>query len=240
VLLALLSARLLRRFGPFRLIPGGYLLGAALHVAERLLLPVFTRPVSVIVYIHVLSLGSVLLSGFWAIINEQFDPRHARKRFGRIAGFGTLGGLAGGVMAERVAALFSVPDLLLLLTVLQLICGLVLLRATPTRTPRRAPKTPGYREIFSHAPYLYGLAGLIVFVSMTATMLDFLLKTQLVAHFGRGAALSRFFAIFYMSTSGASFIAQAGASRGENVQHVHASHEGRFHRLARAAKSKSR
>ena len=213
VLLALLSARLLRRFGPFRLIPIGYLVGGGLHVVEWLLLPVFTRPVSVIVYIHVLSLGQVLLSGFWAIINEQFDPRSARKRFGRIAGFGTLGGLLGGIMAERVAALISMPALLILLMTLQFACGLFLLSARPSRQSRKQVKTPGFREIFSHAPYLTWLAVLIGLVSMTATMLDFLLKTQVVAHFGRGPALSRFFAVFYMTTSAASFLAQAGASR---------------------------
>src|ERR1700736_56847 len=103
ILLAVLSARLLRRFGPFRLIPAGYLLSAALHLVERLLLPRFTRAVSVLVYLHVLSLGAVLLSGFWALANEHFDPRQARKRFGRIAGYGTLGGLAGGLPAERGA-----------------------------------------------------------------------------------------------------------------------------------------
>ena len=66
ILLAVLSARLLRRFGPFRLIPSGYLLSAALHLVEWLLLPRFTRAISVLVYLHVLSLCAVLLSGFWA------------------------------------------------------------------------------------------------------------------------------------------------------------------------------
>jgi len=213
ILLAVLSARLLRRFGPFRLIPSGYLLSAALHLVEWLLLPRFTRAISVLVYLHVLSLGAVLLSGFWALANEQFDPRQARKRFGRIAGYGTLGGLAGGILAERVVALFSNAALLPLLMALQCACGAVLLGTTSPKAPRKPGKVPRFREVVSHAPYLTSLAALIVLVSVTATTLDFLFKAQAVAQIGRGAALSRFFALFYMSTSAASFLAQAGASR---------------------------
>ena len=117
ILMAVLSARLYRRFGPFRLIPAAYLLGGLLHGLEWMLLPRFPRPVSAFIYIHVVALGSVLLSGFWAMANERFDPREARRRFGQITAFGTVGGLAGGLMAERVATLGSSRDGLFLLLV---------------------------------------------------------------------------------------------------------------------------
>ena len=44
---------------------------------------------------------------------------------------GTLGTLAGGVLAERVATLTSPQGLLVLLGVLQLACALTLFRFTP-------------------------------------------------------------------------------------------------------------
>jgi len=213
ILLAVLNARLLRRHGPFRLIPAGFLLSGGLHAAEWALRPMFPRPVSAIVYVHVLSLGAVLLSGFWTLANEQFDPRQARKRFGRIAGYGTLGGLAGGLVAERVVALFSTAALLPLLMVLQVVCGIVLLGSTPPRAARRPAKAPRVKEMIAKAPYLVGIAWLMVLVSVAATTLDFLFKSQAVEHFGRGEPLSRFFAVFYTATSFVSFLAQAGASR---------------------------
>src|SRR4051812_43231147 len=126
LLMAFASAKLLRSYGPFRLIPAGYALGALLHAAEWMLLPAFPRIMAVLIYIHVLALGSVLLSGFWALANEQFDPREARRHFGHIAAFGTLGSLAGGLVAERVATLASTRDLLLLLAVLQAVCFVAL------------------------------------------------------------------------------------------------------------------
>src|SRR5580704_16690934 len=115
LLMAALNAALLRRFGPARVIPVGYLIGTVLHAAEWALLPDFPRSVAIAVYIHVVALGSVLLSGFWALANEQFDPREARRYFSQIAAAGTVGTLAGGVMAERVAALTSTQSLLVLL-----------------------------------------------------------------------------------------------------------------------------
>ena len=46
----------------------------------------------------------MLGSGFWLMASERFDPRTAKRHFGQIAGAGTLGGLVGGLLSERVAA----------------------------------------------------------------------------------------------------------------------------------------
>lgn len=54
-----------------------------------------------LVYLHFAAVGSLLISGFWSLINERFDPRSAKKRITRIASGGTLGGLLGGLAVER-------------------------------------------------------------------------------------------------------------------------------------------
>src|SRR5689334_16573288 len=77
VLMAILSAKLLHKWGPSLVIPIGFLFGAGLHIAEYVLLPEFPGPVAIAIYIHVVAIGSVLLSGFWALANERFDPRQA-------------------------------------------------------------------------------------------------------------------------------------------------------------------
>jgi hypothetical protein len=56
------------------------------------------------VYLHVSGFVPVLASGFWLIVTEEFDPRTAKRRFGQIAAVGTLGGVVGGLLADRVAA----------------------------------------------------------------------------------------------------------------------------------------
>src|SRR5689334_9698094 len=154
ILVALFSAKLVHRFGPYRLIPSVYLLGAGLHVAEWMLLAKFPRPVAAFIYIHIMSLGPVMLSGFWALASERFDPREARRRFGQIAAAGTLGSLAGGLMAERVAALSTSADLLILLAMLQLAGSLALFRFAPKHSAEKKHEVPTFLEMISGAPYL--------------------------------------------------------------------------------------
>jgi hypothetical protein len=213
ILMAVGNAALLRRFGPSRIIPFGYLAGAALHAGEWALLPGAPQLAAVAVYLHVVALGSVLLSGFWTVANERFDPREARRRFGQIAAFGTLGTVAGGAMAERVAALASPRSLLVLLGVLQLGCALSLFRFTPEKAPPKRSDDLSFPEVISGARYLMGLAGLVVLAATAASSLDFLFKAQAVAQFGKGAPLSRFFALFYTATSAITFAVQMGGSR---------------------------
>jgi hypothetical protein len=213
IVAALFSAKLVHRFGPYRLIPSLFLLGAGLHVAEWMLLTTFPRPVAAFIYIHIMALGPVMLSGFWALASERFDPREARRRFGQIAAFGTLGSLAGGVMAERVAALSSSADLLILLAVLQVAGSLALFRFAPAQAAEKSQDVLSFPEMISGAPYLVGLAAFVMLVSMSAAGLDYLFRARAVVEFGKGAGLSRFFAIFYTSISLATFAVQAGLSR---------------------------
>jgi len=213
ILVALFSTKLVHRFGPYRLIPSLFLVGAALHVAEWMLLTTFPRPVAAFIYIHIMSLGPVMLSGFWAMASERFDPREARRRFGQIAAFGTLGSMAGGLMAERVAALSSSADLLILLAVLQLAGSVALFRFAPAQPAEKSQNVLSFPEMISGAPYLVGLAAVVMLVSMSAAGLDFLFRSSALAQFGKGPQLSRFFAIFYTSISLATFAVQAGLSR---------------------------
>jgi hypothetical protein len=213
ILIALFSAQLVHRFGPYRLIPSVFLLGAALHVAEWMLLTTFPQPVAAFIYIHIMALGPVMLSGFWALASERFDPREARRRFGQIAAFGTLGSMAGGLMAERVAALSSPADLLILLAVLQVAGGVALFRFAPVQPAEKSQDVLSFPEMISGAPYLIGLAAFVLLVSMSAAGLDFLFRSRALMQFGKGPGLSRFFAIFYTSLSVATFAVQAGLSR---------------------------
>ena len=78
IVVALFSAKLVHRFGPYRLIPSVYLLGAGLPLAEWMLLAAFPRPVAAFIYIHIMALGPGMLSGFWSLASERFDPREQR------------------------------------------------------------------------------------------------------------------------------------------------------------------
>ena len=144
VLLSLLNGRFLRRTAPRSALPWTLGASGALQLAECWLLRVDPMVASIVIYLHMAGVGAVLLSTFWSMLNEEFDPREAKRQFGRIAAGGTAGGLLGGVAAERAVAWSGAPALMLLLAALHLGCGVflaVLLRRRPAAAP--APRPTG-------------------------------------------------------------------------------------------------
>ena len=210
-------ARLLERFGPRSVVAAGFLLSAATHLVEWQLSA--TRPwVAVAIYLHVAGLGALLLSGFWSLVSERFDPRAARASFGRIAAGGTIGGLAGGAAAERLAALWTLDAALLLLAALHVLCALWVLQIG--RAPILLPasdEAPSERLLavqeLRTSPHLRTIALIVLLGTAAAGVLDFLLKWQVTEQLGTGPQLFRFFAIFYGAIQVGSFIAQTTSGR---------------------------
>jgi ATP/ADP translocase len=180
------------------------------HVAEYRLTTGNPELWCVLIYIHVVG-SAILLSGFWSLMAESFDPHSAKQIFGRITAAGTLGGITGGLMAERIAAVFSANGVLLLLAALHLACSGVLgsLQRVGPRSPRTDPReliSPV--ELFRRAPYLSAIAVVVLAGTSAAAILDYLFKAGAGAAFGKGAPLLRFFAVFYTSTQILTFFAQ--------------------------------
>jgi hypothetical protein len=125
--IALLVARLMTRLGPARLAPPLFVSSALLTLAEWWLLPSFPRPIALLVYLHVSIGGALLMSAFWSIVNERFDPHTLKRLVGRIAASATLGGLVGGLAMERIAHLLNARS------TLPLVAGMCLLAALSSR-----------------------------------------------------------------------------------------------------------
>ncbi len=219
--LAVLNSRLMRRFSPARSTPVLFAASGILHLFERFLMSYSPHPGAVVVYVHAVGLGAVLLSAYWSLVNELFDPRTAKRRFGEITGMGTVGGVFGGVMAERLAASTSAYTVLIALGLLHFACAGVaasLGRRQPGvygPDPERRSATPplSAATAFRQAPYLVSLAALVLMGTATAAMLDIVFKSQAVASLGKGEPLMRFFAMFYTATAVFSFLLQALGSR---------------------------
>src|SRR5688572_5484805 len=75
LVMVLLFSRILTRFGPSRVLPLSFAASAVLLFGEWLVLRRDTRLASVLLYLHMAGLGSILISGFWSVVNERFDPR---------------------------------------------------------------------------------------------------------------------------------------------------------------------
>jgi AAA family ATP:ADP antiporter len=209
-------ARLLSWFGPRSVVSAGFLLSAAGHLFEWQ--QSSGRPwVAVAIYLHVAGLGALLLSGYWSLVSERFDPRGARESFGRIAAAGTFGGALGGLAADRLAMSMSANSVLLMLAALHILCaaGTLVLGRAPVLLPATdaAPSERMFAfQALKTSPHLRTIALMVLLTTAGAGVLDFLLKWHVTQAMGTGPYLLRFFAIFYTVVQIVSFVAQAGSS----------------------------
>jgi hypothetical protein len=221
ILLVAVGSKMLVRLTPVVFVPLAFATNAAFLLGEWLLAPFAPAAAAYAVYLQISGLGPILGSGFWLIASERFDPHTARRQFGQITGLGTLGGLAGAVVAERVAALYGITTMLPLLAVVNIVCAWQVRRLAmsshqiPTRegldqAPELAAQSPasGLR-VLAHTPYLRNLAAIVMLGTAAATLADYAFKVQAVGVLGRGDELLRFFAAYYAATSLLSFVVQS-------------------------------
>jgi ATP:ADP antiporter, AAA family len=220
-----LTSKALRRVAPGAFVPLAFGVSALLLLLEWALVSTAPRLAAQIVYLHISGFGPLLGSGFWLIASERFDPRTAKRRFGQIAGTGTLGGLVGGLVAERVGAVFGAEVVLPVLAALNVLCAwLIRGLARPLEasgrsrsmelSPELSPEpTRSGLHVLAEAPYLRNLAALVLLGTIGAALIDYVFKAQAVQAFGRGENLVRFFAVYYAAISLVTFVVQTSASR---------------------------
>jgi ATP:ADP antiporter, AAA family len=199
------GSRLMRIASPAIFAPLSFLVSGVLQIGERSLLFTEPRIAACAIYLHVFAINLVLTSSFWSLMNEHYDPRSAKRAFGKIGGAGTLGGVIGGLLAERVAALGSIYALILVTAILHLGCSAALFWFTrqyrvPHHDDRRSGRQRGVRQVLKKTPYLMEVASLMIVVSVAAALLDYLFKSQAAATLAKGPELTRFFAVFYTVT----------------------------------------
>jgi hypothetical protein len=211
IILGVMSGRLLAIFQPRRIVPVLLLGSAGLHVLEWFTYRQTPGPTAIAIYIHVVALGAVITSGFWSVINEQLDPYTAKQNFGKIAGAGTAGGVAGGFIAERIAALAPEHAVLFVLTFAQAITGAVLL-LLPSGSARARREKVRARDLLRRSSYLRQLSLLVLIGTFSAALLDYVLKANARHTLGPGEPLLRFFAIFHSGTAALAFLLQIGAT----------------------------
>jgi ATP/ADP translocase len=219
--LAVVLARMMARSHPARLVPRLFAFSAVLLVGEWMLAGPARAEAAVLVYLHLTALGAILVSGFWAMVNERFDPRTARQAIGRITAGGSIGGLLGGLLPERVGSALPLTAMLPILALLQLLAaGLVL--GVEHGAPAEAPdnETDTTMEpvrpagaVLRHSSYLTGLALLVALTSSAEGVLDYVFKARATAEALTGEQLLRFFAGFYTLTALVGILIQVTALR---------------------------
>lgn len=211
ILAAVAASRTVSRIGPARALGLAFGASAFLFVAEWGAFRWAPRVSVVALYLHLAVFGLFTVSSFWSLLNEKFDPRAAKRAFGRVAGAATLGGIGGGLLAERLASAAGVTALLLPLAALGLFCAVTVRRiggeSAAGGGPAEAPRGPmdgasvdrGIRSLFRDR-YLRDLALFVVLGTGAATLADYLFKSEAARALSDPAQLLRFFALFYTAS----------------------------------------
>ena len=213
--LAFAAARILPRLTPARLLPVVLAASGGLLLLEWALLDALPRAVVVLLYLHYGGLGALLISGFWSLVTERFDPRSAKRHVGRIAAGGTVGGVVGGGLAAGVAAWLSVPAMLPILAGVQFGCAALVTLVhgpAPAAPPDEESPASAVRTI-TETPYLRGLVVVVLLVSLSEGLIDYVFKAGVRGTYPDRDALLRVFAVFYTAIGVLSAAVQLGASR---------------------------
>ena len=164
----------------------------------------------------------VLLTQFWLIINEVFNPREAK----RLIAFCGCGGILGGIVGGLLAGFLTKADLanLLLPIALGLLFACIfvvraifivrqkkLLSAKPTTPKKEMSEAPrvGFMDSFNAVrknKYLVLISGLVVITVIVSTFIDFQFSSAVNDNYGSKEAKQAFFGLFFALFLTLSFI----------------------------------
>lgn len=199
VLAVIALSRVFRRAAPVRVAPAALGLATLLLAVWWALSVTAPRAAAIAVYLHMALFGATLVSAFWSVINERFDPYTAKKAVGRIGLGASLGGVAGGLLAWGASGFVPIAAMLVVMAALDLLCLACLLRLgppSPVPAPPAEEHAPSALATLSRVPYLRDLALVVGLGAIGETLLDYVLKAEAASSFRKGPELMSFFALY--------------------------------------------
>ena len=176
--------------------------------------------VPVAFYFLGLIFGALLLSQFWTLANDIYDPRQAKRLFGFIGGGASLGGMAGAGLTVLITERAGTANLLLWSAAALALCVVVAWTVIRIETPASLPlKKTAEAEglagmaavrLLRQSPHLRLIAMLISLAALGAVIIDQQLNMAAEQFKGRGDAdaITGFLATVRFSLSAVSFIIQ--------------------------------
>jgi len=212
---ALVLGKFIASFSPARAVPVLFGLNGVLFFLESRLVDDMPRVAAAALYLHTAAFGGAVISGFWSVVNERFDPYTARRVMSRIAVGSTVGGILGGVVTWSLAEL-GIAVLLLCFAG----CSIAVALAVGFVGCEDQTRTDGGRtraglfsgvETLRDSSYLRRVAAVVALGALATGLVDYVFKAGVVSN-RSGASLTAFFAAFYTATGVATFLLQAGVT----------------------------
>ncbi|MEM7466830.1 MAG: Npt1/Npt2 family nucleotide transporter [Pseudomonadota bacterium] len=211
LLAVVFMSRLLVSFGPWRVIPIAFFVSGALFATNWWYYALHPHIVAIALYLQMAIFGAVLISGFWSVVNERFDPHTAKHTIARVAAAATLGGVLGGLAAGKIAQATDVQLMLLVLAGLHIFCGLSVRGIGESRSQAQNNQVKmgsGIQLLTTHR-YLQLMGVLVVMVGVVGALVDYTFKAAASNHFDSSESLVVFFGQFYAAVGVATFVVQS-------------------------------
>jgi len=209
----ILMSRLLVTYGPWRVIPSAFGFSAILFIGNWWLYAIAPAKVAILLFLQMAIFGAVLISGFWSVVNERFDPHTAKHTIARVAAAATLGGVIGGLLAGRVTAALDIRSMLIVLGGLHLACFISVRSIGESRRGARAtepqPDMQSGVGLLVTNRYLQLMAALMVLAAVIAALVDYAFKSAAAARFTSSEELVVFFGHFYAAVGVLTFLIQS-------------------------------
>jgi hypothetical protein len=156
----------------------------------------------------------VLVTQFWLLVNDVFNPREAKRLIGFFGSGGLLGGVLGGLLTGLLAR--AIPDYLLLIPAgILILSGFVVnyifiwerkvnppavKTNTKNKKNEREPAKVGFLDCFNTVRkdnYLVLLAAVVLITFVVATFIDYQSNTVIKSIYERKGAMTEFFGYFH-------------------------------------------
>ncbi len=170
-------------------------------------------------YFFGLILGILVISQFWTLANEVYDPRQAKRIFGFIGGGASLGGIAGSSLTLQATAIGTTNLLLVSAALIALCLGLVVMIIAREKPEIKGSLTGGEDEsvsstealrLLKNSKHLQTIALIIGFAAIGAAIVEQQLNmaTESVKGQGNTDSITSFLGTVQLYTSMIGFVIQ--------------------------------
>lgn len=214
-------SRMLAHWSPRRVAPVLMVLNAVMFAAGWWLVRTHPHVAATVIYLHTAAVGAAVISAFWSLVTERFDPYTARQVIGRIAAGATAGGVLGGVAAWQLAGHVGLDGMLLGLAATSLVAAgaTAVIGGAPSASAPAAEPARGAVDVLRSTRYLRLLALLVMLSAIGDSAIDYVFKASAAATFTSTTSLVTFFALFHAGAGVLTFALQTLAVR-RSLEHL--------------------
>jgi ATP/ADP translocase len=170
-------------------------------------------------YLWATAYSITIVTQFWTLANDIFNPQEAKRMFGLIISGGGLGGIAGSLLTKTLVGQIGTENLLLIPAVTLVLCVILIQVIWKYERPIHGDESIDRRgtnqssrisdrhtwKLFFDSRYLILIAGVVVLAKMSSTFVDNQYKGVVEQAFVNKDSMTEFFATVNVWVNAASW-----------------------------------